>query len=62
MKLKLKIIFNWTGLIAAASIASGVMVAMAAYLYLAPLLPAAETYRDVQLETPLRIYLSLIHI
>ena len=56
MKLKLKIIFNWTGLIAAASIASGVMVAMAAYLYLAPLLPAAETYRDVQLETPLRIY------
>ena len=32
------------------------MVAMAAYLYLAPLLPAAETYRDVQLETPLRIY------
>ncbi len=32
------------------------MVASAAYLYLAPLLPAAETYRDVQLETPLRIY------
>ena len=56
MKLKLKIISKWTGLIASASIASGVMVAMAAYLYLAPLLPAAETYRDVQLETPLRIY------
>ena len=56
MKLKLKIISKWAGLIAAASIASGVMVAMAAYLYLAPLLPAAETYRDVQLETPLRIY------
>lgn len=35
-----------------------VMVASAAYLYLAPLLPAAETYRDVQLETPLRIYTS----
>lgn len=33
-----------------------IMVAMAAYLYLAPLLPAAETYRDVQLETPLRIF------
>lgn len=32
------------------------MVSMAAYLYLAPLLPAAETYRDVRLETPLRIY------
>jgi len=34
------------------------MVASAAYLYLAPLLPAAETYRNVQLETPLRIYTS----
>ncbi len=34
------------------------MVASAAYLYLAPLLPAAETYRHVQLETPLRIYTS----
>ncbi|MGI9250834.1 MAG: penicillin-binding protein 1A [Pseudohongiellaceae bacterium] len=34
------------------------MMASAAYLYLAPLLPAAETYRDVQLETPLRIYTS----
>jgi len=32
------------------------MVATAAYLYLAPLLPAAEDYRTVQLETPLRIY------
>ncbi|MBG09738.1 MAG: peptidase [Gammaproteobacteria bacterium] len=34
------------------------MVAMAAYLYVAPLLPEAETYRYVQLETPLRIYTS----
>ena len=56
MKYKLKIISKWTGLLLAAGITSGVMVAMAAYLYLAPLLPAAETYRDVQLETPLRIY------
>src|SRR5690554_6945434 len=32
-----------------------VMVASAAYLYLSPQLPSAETYRDVQLETPLRI-------
>ena len=38
--------------------ASAVMVASAAYLYLAPLLPDAETYRNVQLETPLRIYTS----
>ncbi len=34
------------------------MVATAAYLYLAPLLPSAETYRDVRLEIPLRIYTS----
>lgn len=35
---------------------SGVfMVASAAYLYLSPQLPPAETYRNVQLETPLRI-------
>ena len=34
------------------------MLASAAYLYLAPLLPEAETYRNVRLETPLRIYTS----
>jgi penicillin-binding protein 1A len=32
------------------------MVAAAAYLYLSPQLPSAETYRHVQLETPLRIF------
>lgn len=32
------------------------MVASAAYLYLSPQLPSAETYRHVQLETPLRIF------
>lgn len=52
----MKITAKWIALFAIAGAASGVMVAMAAYLYLAPLLPAAETYRDVQLETPLRIY------
>jgi len=31
------------------------MVASAAYLYLSPQLPSAESYREVQLETPLRI-------
>lgn len=31
------------------------MVASAAYLYLSPQLPSAESYRNVQLETPLRI-------
>ena len=34
------------------------MVAAAAYLYLAPRLPEAENYRNVRLETPLRIYTS----
>ncbi|MEX1198686.1 MAG: PBP1A family penicillin-binding protein [Pseudohongiellaceae bacterium] len=32
-----------------------IMIASAAYLYLSPQLPAAETYRHVELETPLRI-------
>lgn len=43
-------------MLGAAGMCGIVMVASAAYLYLAPLLPAAETYRNVQLETPLRIY------
>jgi len=33
----------------------GVMVAAAGFLYLSPQLPSAESYRHVQLETPLRI-------
>lgn len=32
------------------------MVAAAAFLYLSPQLPSAESYRHVQLETPLRIF------
>lgn len=51
-------ILKWAATMAVAGMAGAVMVAAAAYLYLAPLLPAAETYRDVQLETPLRIYTS----
>ncbi|MEQ8954445.1 MAG: hypothetical protein RL120_09950, partial [Gammaproteobacteria bacterium] len=47
---------KWAGLLVVAGLAGVVMVAMAAYLYLAPLLPPAEDYRYVQLETPLRIY------
>jgi penicillin-binding protein 1A len=42
--------------LAIAGTAGITMIASAAYLYLAPLLPAAEDYRNVQLETPLRIY------
>ena len=49
---------KWGGLFALACAAGICMVASAAYLYLSPLLPSAETYRDVQLETPLRIYTS----
>ncbi len=47
---------RWLGLLAGAAAAGTVMTAAAAYLYLAPLLPSAETYRDVRLETPLRVY------
>ena len=47
----LKVVF-WFGIFCL----SGVfMVASAAYLYLSPQLPSAESYREVQLETPLRI-------
>lgn len=49
---------KWLGMLAVAAMSGAVMVATAAYLYLAPLLPSAETYRTVQLETPLRIYTS----
>lgn len=58
MQIKIQKILKWAATIAVAGMAGAVMVASAAYLYLAPLLPAAETYRDVQLETPLRIYTS----
>lgn len=58
MQTKTQIVLKWIATLALAAMAGIVMVASAAYLYLAPLLPAAETYRDVQLETPLRIYTS----
>ncbi|MCG8415958.1 MAG: transglycosylase domain-containing protein, partial [Pseudomonadales bacterium] len=58
MPAKLRSVGKWFGLLGLAGASSVIMVAMAAYLYLAPLLPSAETYRDVQLETPLRIYTS----
>lgn len=56
MQSKLRTVFRWCLLLGLAGISGVTMVAMAAYIYLAPLLPAAETYRDVRLETPLRIY------
>lgn len=42
----------WLGIFCASG---GIMVAAAAFLYLSPQLPSAESYRHVQLETPLRI-------
>lgn len=42
----------WSGVFCFSGI---VMVASAAWLYLSPQLPSAESYRHVQLETPLRI-------
>ena len=47
----LKVLF-WFGVFCLSGI---FMVASAAYLYLSPQLPSAESYREVQLETPLRI-------
>ena len=51
MKKIVKILF-WFGIFCLSGV---LMVASAAYLYLSPQLPPAETYRNVQLETPLRI-------
>lgn len=58
VQIKIQSALKWAAILASAGFAGIVMVASAAYLYLAPLLPAAETYRNVQLETPLRIYTS----
>lgn len=58
MQLKLKILGRWAAMITIAVVSGIIMVVAAAYLYIAPLLPSAETYRNVQLETPLRIYTS----
>ncbi len=62
MDARLKPYVKWGGLFSLASLAGACMVASAAFLYLAPLLPSAETYRDVQLETPLRIYTSELRL
>jgi penicillin-binding protein 1A len=55
---KLNNTLRWIATFATLAVAGIVMITSAVYLYVAPLLPAAETYRDVQLETPLRIYTS----
>ena len=55
-RIELKRLAKVSALLSLAIASVMVMVAMAAYLYLAPLLPSAETYRYVRLETPLRIY------
>ena len=58
MEIKIKILVKPLLIVCAVTISAVCMLASAAYLYLAPLLPEAETYRDVRLETPLRIYTS----
>lgn len=53
---KLHSTLYWAALMTLAGLCGVVMVLAAAYLYLAPQLPSAETYKNVQLEAPLRIY------
>ncbi len=56
VRTKLLATLKWVILSTVVMVTGGTMVAMAAYLYLAPLLPSVDSYRDVRLETPLRIY------
>ncbi len=58
MEIEIKNLVKPLLIVCAATISAVCMLASAAYLYLAPLLPEAETYRNVRLETPLRIYTS----
>ena len=58
MDIKLKKLAKYFLVANIGAISAVCMMASAAYLYLAPLLPEAETYRNVRLETPLRIYTS----
>lgn len=58
MSTKFTQFFKWLLLWGVAGFCGVVMIAAAAYMYLAPQLPSTETYRTVQLETPLRIYTS----
>jgi penicillin-binding protein 1A len=39
-----------------AAVAGSILILASAYLYLSPKLPAVEALRDVQLQTPLRVY------
>ncbi len=56
MTAKFQLIGKSAAVLLVAGVNGIIMVSAAAYLYLAPLLPSPETYKDVQLETPLRIY------
>ncbi len=49
-------VLQWLLATALTGAAAAVLVAAAAYMYLAPRLPAAEELREVQLHEPLRIY------
>jgi len=56
MKPVLKKLSLWSAVSAGILACGSLMVLAAAYLYLAPQLPSAETYKNVQLEAPLRIF------
>ena len=58
MDIKLKKLTKYFLVFSVGAMSAVFMMASAAYLYLAPLLPEAETYKNVRLETPLRIYTS----
>ncbi len=49
-------LLRFFGLLALISAAGAVMIFCAAFLYIAPQLPEVDQLRDVQLQTPLRIY------
>ncbi|MEX2131607.1 MAG: PBP1A family penicillin-binding protein [Pseudohongiellaceae bacterium] len=56
MKPILKKFYYWTAVTVTVLACGAMMAAAAGYLYLAPQLPSAETYKNVRLEAPLRIF------
>lgn len=53
---KMSIILTWIAIALGSSVAGAVMVIAGVFLYLDPQIPSAASYRDLRLQTPLRIY------
>ncbi|MCC5888688.1 MAG: PBP1A family penicillin-binding protein [Gammaproteobacteria bacterium] len=53
---KISGILTWIAIALGSSAAGAVMVIAGVFLYLDPQIPSAATYRDLRLQTPLRIY------